>query len=157
VLLAFWLPAVAGNIAYPYLSKLAYARSDATLAMLGLGGRALFGPMLSLVYLSVAAKFLTHPKALRWIRFLAGEGRSTLSLYIGESVVMGMLFNSYGFAWYDKIGPAMGIGVCVFVYCLLLVLMKIWLRIFRMGPLEWILRCFTEWKWIECQEASPKH
>jgi uncharacterized protein len=148
VLVAFWSPAIVGNLAYPWLGSLADVGPDTTLGILALGGRALFAPMLSLVYLSVAAKFLTHPAAGRWTRFLAGEGRSTLSLYIGESIVMGFLFNSYGLAWYGKIGPAFGIGVCIVVYCFLLVIMNTWLRYFRMGPFEWMLRCITEWKWI---------
>ena len=154
LLVAFWLPAIAGNLAYPWLGMLADERADATLRMLGLGGRALFTPMLSLVYLSVAATFLTHPTGFRWAKYLAGEGRSTLTLYIGESVVMGLLFNSYGFAWYGKIGPAIGILICIGVYVLLLLAMKAWLRFFRLGPLEWLLRCITEWKWIAFRRAA---
>ena len=148
LLIAFWMPAVVGNLVYPWLSNLESEYQLSFLRPLSLGARGLFAPMLTLVYLSFAARFFTHAVGFRVARIFAGEGRSTLSLYIGESVIMGMLFNSYGLAWYGQVGPAKGIAICLLVYFFLLITMKLWLRFFRMGPLEWVLRCTTEWKWI---------
>lgn len=148
LLISFWLPALIGNLAYPCLSNLESEHPMAFLRILALGARGLFSPMLTLVYLSFAALFFRLSIGVRLAQILGGEGRSTLSLYIGESIVMGFLFNSYGLAWYGEVGPAQGIIICLITYFTLMFAMKLWLTFFRMGPLEWVLRSFTEWKWI---------
>lgn len=153
ILIAFWLPAVAGNLVYPWLSNLQNEHQFAFLRFLSLGARGLFAPMLTLVYLSLASRFFVQSLGVRVASLLGGEGRSTLSLYIGESVIMGLLFNSFGLAWYGQIGPTQGIAICLLVYLLLLITMKLWLRFFRFGPLEWVLRCLTDWKWIPIRQA----
>jgi uncharacterized protein len=148
LMVAFWFPALIGNLTYPWLSSLEREYPVASLKYLSLGARGLFAPMLTLVYLSFAALFFKLAVGSRVAQIFGGEGRSTLSLYIGESLVMGFLFNSYGLAWYGQVGPATGIIICLVTYFLLMIAMKLWLNHFRMGPLEWMLRCITEWKWI---------
>jgi uncharacterized protein len=153
LLISFWLPALLGNLAYPWLSNLESENPLAFLRFLALGARGLFSPMLTLVYLSFAALLFRHSIGVRLAQILGGEGRSTLSLYIGESIVMGLLFNSYGLAWYGEVGPAQGIIICLITYLTLMFAMKLWLTFFRMGPLEWVLRCFTEWRWISIRPS----
>jgi uncharacterized protein len=151
---ALLIPALIGNVAYAWLNLQLASRPDSLASLVSIGARGLFAPMLSVVYLSIAARMLTAQRSTTVVRWMSGEGRSTLSLYIGESVVMGLIFNGYGMGMYGQVGPAAGIAVCLAVYALLLMLMQQWMRHFRLGPLEWVLRSVTEWKLLPNRTAA---
>jgi uncharacterized protein len=152
---ALLIPALIGNISYAWLNSQLSTRVDAVASLLSIGARGLFAPMLSLVYLCIAAGALTAQRSATVVRWMSGEGRSSLSLYIGESILMGLIFNGYGLGMYGRIGPAAGIAICVAVYALLLLLMRQWMRHFRLGPLEWVLRSVTEWRLVPIRAAVP--
>lgn len=74
-------------------------------------------------------------------------GRTALTNYLGQSVVMSLLATSYGFGWFGDISRAALLGLAIVCFALQLVVSTWWLSHFRMGPLEWIWRCFTYWSW----------
>jgi uncharacterized protein len=133
------VPAVFGNFAYAWLS-VGVHHSSPTVALLSVAGRGLFAPLLALSYLAMAIPFFSSNLG-KWIgRRIAGDGRCSMSLYLGESLVMGWLFNSYGLGLYGRIGPWIGALLCLGVYLALLAMGKAWLQFFRLGPSEWLLR-----------------
>jgi len=109
---------------------------------------ALFMPLLTLGYLAAAALILTSRAADRIVAVLGPAGRMSLSVYVGESVIMSLLFHGYGLGLAKSIGSSAGVLVCVAVYAALLGFSHLWLGAFRMGPLDWLLRSITEWRWL---------
>jgi uncharacterized protein len=105
---------------------------------------ALFTPTLALGYLAAATLILTSPTGGRFLSVLGAAGRMSLSVYIGESVIMSLLFHGYGLGLSNSIGSAGGVLLCIAVYAALLGFSHLWLRVFRIGPLEWVLRSITE-------------
>jgi uncharacterized protein len=79
-------------------------------------------------------------------RSLAPGGSSSLSAYIGESVIASFLFCGYGFGLIGEIGPLAILPVAVSIYLTLEVAAQLWLRRHRQGPLEWLLRSVTYWR-----------
>ena len=79
---------------------------------------------------------------------LGPAGRMSLSVYVGQSVLMSLLFHGYGLGLAKSIGSSGGVLVCVAVYAVLLGFSHLWLGAFRIGPLEWLLRSITEWRWL---------
>jgi uncharacterized protein len=149
-----WLtiPALAANAAYAALSVFPHLIPHSeTLSMLG---RGLFTPLLTAVYMSVAVLLLTGNASQGLARLLGGEGRISLSVYVGESVLAGLVVYSYGLGLYGQIGPAFGIFICVLIYVLLVVLGNAWLSAFKLGPLEWILRSITEARFMPMMRES---
>jgi uncharacterized protein len=57
---------------------------------------------------------------------------------------MGFIALSYGLALYGKLSPPTLMLLCVVVYLALSLLGKLWLRSFKLGPLEWLLRSITD-------------
>ena len=114
---------------------------------------ALFAPILALGYVAVAVLILTTPAGNRVISVLGPAGRMSLSVYIGQSVVMSLLFHGYGLGLSKAIGPAGGVLVCIAVYAALVGMSHLWLAAFRIGPLEWILRSITEGRWVALRPA----
>lgn len=141
ILRYLWLPALVGNGLYALTS---FSQDTSTsAAMIALAMRGAFVPLLTLIYLSAAALLLDQPKVARFASLLGGEGKLSLSIYICESVLMGFIALSYGFGLYGKVSPSVAYLLCIGVYVLLLALANLWIRIFRIGPLEWILRSIT--------------
>ena len=89
-----WLPALVGNGLYALTSFSGDTSTSG--AMLALAMRGAFVPMLTLTYLSIAALVLDRPRVAFVAALLGGEGRLSLSIYIGESLLMGFIALSYG-------------------------------------------------------------
>jgi uncharacterized protein len=116
---------------------------------------ALFAPILSLGYLAAAVLLLAAPAGSRLIAALAPAGRMSLSVYVGQSVIMSLLFHGYGLGLANSTGSAAGVLVCAAVYAALVGFSHLWLGVFRIGPLEWILRSITEWRLVALRPARP--
>jgi uncharacterized protein len=149
-----WLPALLGNGLYAWSS---FSQDTSTTgAMVGLAMRGAFVPLLTLVYLSAAALLFDRSGFARLATLLGGEGKLSLSIYIGESVIMGMLALSYGLGLYGAISPSLAYLLCIGVYILLLTLANLWLGVFRIGPLEWILRSITNGQFEQLTYSSRR-
>ncbi len=144
-----WLPGITLNALYAFANNTVVFN-----AVVALGMRGAFVPLLTLTYISAALFILDHPRAARAARFLGGEGRMSLSIYLGESVVMGFLALSYGFGLYGQISPVMALLVCIFVYTTLMIAANLWLRFFRVGPMEWLLRSITEGRLVTLSRSA---
>jgi uncharacterized protein len=84
--------------------------------------------------------------AIGWIAGgLTAIGRLALTNYVGQSVITAILF--YGLGYFDRFGFAQLMGICVLIWIAQGIFSLIWLRIFEMGPLEWLLRNLTYGAW----------
>jgi uncharacterized protein len=140
-----WLtgPALALNALYAVASNTLIFNSAMALAM-----RGAFVPLLTLVYLSAALLLLTNDRWRNALSIFGGDGRISLSVYIGESIIMGLIALSYGLGYYGYLNPPKLLLLCVFVYAGLSLLGSLWLRAFKLGPLEWVLRSITDARFV---------
>ena len=87
---------------------------------------------------------LVHSNTLSWLtRGVSAVGRASLSNYILQSVVANLLFTFIGLAWFGERTRWELVGIVCVTYTAQIVISVIWLRFFRMGPLEWIWRSLT--------------
>jgi uncharacterized protein len=70
-------------------------------------------------------------------------GRMSLSNYLFQSVLCTLLFYNYGLGLYGSVRPFYGLLLTIVIYCLQMILSKLWLKRYRMGPMEWIWRTLT--------------
>ena len=115
---------------------------------------ALFAPILSLGYLAAAVLILTAPAGGRLMPVLGTAGRMSLSIYVGQSVIMSLLYHGYGLGLAGWLSSAGSVLVCLAVYAALVGFSWLWLSAFRVGPLEWVLRSITEWRWVALRSRS---
>lgn len=76
---------------------------------------------------------------------LARFGQMALSNYLIQSIILvpyALLFNKF-----NNMPPFSGFILFVVVLILQLFFSIAWLKRFRFGPFEWLLRSFTYWKW----------
>lgn len=113
------------------------------------GGSALAGLLMCLGYLAWGVRW-SH--ALRW---LAPAGRMALSNYLGQSLVCTLLFYGYGLGWFEQMGRAWQLLFAVALFTAQVALSRAWLRHFRFGPMEWLWRAITYWRWPPlCRDAA---
>ncbi len=94
-----------------------------------------------------AAGFLWLAKNTAWssavLDALAPVGRTAISAYLGQTVAFTLFFYGYGLAMYGAIGPAAGMGLALVVWTVEVLLARLWLARFALGPVEWLWRSLT--------------
>lgn len=103
------------------------------------------------------AVFLWVGRGLRspWSRRCAAVGRTALTNYIGQSVVMSLLATSYGLGLFGGLARLQLLGLAVGCFAVQMVVSAWWLARFRYGPLEWLWRCFTYWQRVPFARPGP--
>lgn len=112
------------------------------LDLLGLISIALGAPMLSGVYL-YALLWLSERIALPefWVR----AGRNSLSAYVLQGVLAGLLFGGYGAGWFDQVGQAGLLPISILIAIMAMAITSLFARAFGRAPLEAALRRITYW------------
>lgn len=123
-------------------------------------GRALFAmtlhmlaaPLMALAYMALVVFALQ--RGGRWLRGLAPAGRMALSNYLMQSLVGTLVFYGYGLGLWGQVARAWQVLGVVAVFALQLQLSRWWLARFRYGPVEWLWRAFTYWRWPPMRRAA---
>lgn len=97
------------------------------------------------LYISILIHFWVDRKTQKWLKPLGNFGQIALSNYLIQSIILvpyALLFNKFG-----NTPPFEGFIVFLIVLVLQLLFSRWWLKRFRLGPFEWLLRSFTYFKW----------
>lgn len=112
----------------------------------GFGITTLTAPLLMGSYVAIFALTAASRPGQRVIALLAPIGRMALSNYVLQSVLMGLVFFGYGLGQFGRLSPFEVLLVAIAIYALLMAISTLWLQRHRYGPLEWLLRAFTNWE-----------
>jgi uncharacterized protein len=129
--------------------------SDAAVAALALSAEALGAPALSFCYLCGVLWLAERQPWQRWLAPLRAPGRMSLTNYLGQALICGAIFNGWGLGLYGQIGPLGCLLLAPAIFGLQLWLSARWLRRFRMGPDEWLLRSWTYLRWQPLRVRRP--
>jgi uncharacterized protein len=99
-------------------------------------------PILSAGYIGALALLaMSRPRVLAP---LAPPGQASLTIYLGESVLLCVIFCGWGFGLFGTLGAAAVTGIAIACWAVLAVAMTLWLRRFSQGPLEWLVGKWTK-------------
>ncbi|MEU3167511.1 DUF418 domain-containing protein [Streptosporangium sp. NPDC006930] len=112
--------------------------------MVGQAVNLVTAPLLAAAYAATLLRLL--PAMPRLAGALAAPGRLALTNYLAQSLISSLIFTGYGLSLVDRLSPfhVVSIGVGIFAAQSLWSLW--WLRRHRYGPVEWVLRWFTNWR-----------
>jgi uncharacterized protein len=102
-----------------------------------------FGPLMSLMYLSLILNWVDSGRAAGLAKALANVGRMALTGYLLESILMCAIMVHWGFArfgwttWLER-----GIYLLI-IFGIIVVFCNVWIRFFKFGPFEWLWRSLT--------------
>ncbi len=75
---------------------------------------------------------------------MAATGRMPLTNYLGQTLMATTLFYGWGFGYFGKVGPALGLLLAFAIFFVIQVPLSLWwLRRFEFGPLEYLWRTLT--------------
>jgi uncharacterized protein len=87
----------------------------------------------------------------RWLIGLRGlvasAGKMSLTGYVSQTLIFTTIFYGYGFGAAFAWGPAQVVALAVLIYAAQVLLCHWWCQRFQRGPLEWVWRCLTYWRW----------
>ncbi len=104
---------------------------------------------ISLVMAHVAAIILLYKAKYGQLLFrcLEAVGQMAFTNYIMHSVICTLFFFGYGLNYYGELEFYQIYFVVLAVWIVQLIVSPLWLRFFLFGPLEWVWRSLTYWKW----------
>lgn len=114
----------------------------AKLLPVALPGISLGGPCLALLFVWG----LTYAPETWAYRRLVAAGRMSLTLYLGQSLIGVIVMQ--GFGLFGGLSATACFGLAVGMALSLNLSASLWLRGFRYGPAEWLLRCWTYRAWL---------
>lgn len=106
------------------------------------------GPLLALGYIHLfASLYAFSSKQSVIIRAFEAVGRMSLTNYLTQSVVCVLIFYGFGLGMFGKLGVLQGALLAILIYSVLATGSLLWLKRFRSGPIERLLRIGTYWSW----------
>jgi uncharacterized protein len=101
-------------------------------------------PFITFGYASLLIFSVRTMRFRRVVKFLAPLGRMAFTNYIGQSVLMTIIFyGGRGFALFDHVDRPKLALIVIGVWAVELLWSHLWLRRFDAGPLEWVWRVLT--------------
>ncbi len=92
-----------------------------------------------LVLNGIYQKYLRNVK----IKMFSKIGRTALSNYIFQSIILGLLFYGYGFGLHNSFSRFELLGFVVVIWVIQIICTYLWLRYHKQGPLEFLWRKLT--------------
>jgi uncharacterized protein len=92
-----------------------------------------------LLFNGIYQKFLKNIK----IKVFSKIGRTALSNYIFQSIILGLIFYGYGFELFNQYTRFELLGFVISIWTLQILLTLLWLKYHTQGPLEFIWRKLT--------------
>lgn len=77
------------------------------------------------------------------LKVLSKIGRTALSNYIFQNIILGILFYGYGFALFNSYTRFELLGFVVVIWIVQIIVTFVWLRYYEQGPLEFLWRKVT--------------
>lgn len=114
----------------------------------------LFGltaPLLSFIYIFFIQRTQSFLPNLLIFRLLSKVGRMSLTIYLLESISMGILFQAWGFSLFDRFDLFTIMSLSLPMFFAFVMFAEVWFQYFEIGPFEGILRAisyveFPTWK-----------
>ena len=97
------------------------------------------------LYITLLVAFSSNNNFKKLFQPLAAFGQMALSNYLIQSLILvpyALLFNKFNNMPHFK-----GFILFLIVFAFQLLFSMWWLKRYRFGPFEWLLRSFTYWKW----------
>ena len=91
----------------------------------------------------LVVRLLKNPRILAP---LAATGRMAFTNYILQTIICTTLFYGHGFGLFGSVERTGQIGIVLGIWIFEIALSQLWLKNFRFGPLEWLWRSLTYWK-----------
>lgn len=109
--------------------------------------------LLAAGYVGVIVLAMLQPYWRSRLMWLAPVGRMALTNYLMHSVVLGTIFYGYGFGFFGHVSRTQQVVLVIAIAAAQVMFSRYWLGRFRYGPMEWLWRNITYWRWQPLRTA----
>ncbi|WP_143812987.1 DUF418 domain-containing protein [Paenibacillus sp. XY044] len=109
-------------------------------------GANLAGLVMGTLYVSTFLLLYRNRRIQQWLRPLAAFGRNALTNYLGQTAIIVMIL--FLFDLKQEVSVTDTTLIALGIYAIQIPLSSLWLKRYKMGPLEWIWRMLTYGKRI---------
>ncbi|MFN5621735.1 MAG: DUF418 domain-containing protein [Flavobacteriales bacterium] len=102
---------------------------------------------LTLGYLGLLNLLFQLPLTAWLTRLFSPVGRLAFTNYLMQSIIGGLLFSGFAFGLFNQLERYELYYVVGAIWVFQLVFSHVWIRIFTIGPFEWLWRSATHWEW----------
>ncbi|MDF3012190.1 MAG: hypothetical protein K0Q78_394 [Cellvibrio sp.] len=102
---------------------------------------------LTLTYITGISLLMLKPKWENWLTPLAAVGKMALTSYLMQTIIGVFIFFNIGLGLFTKTSPGMNALLCCVIFGLQILFCRWWLQYFHYGPVEWLWRSATDFKW----------
>ena len=152
-LLLFLLSLVAMIMVFANLGP--EAEFNSWLAMVGLTFFDLMNLGMTLLILIVFTLLYKRKKTERLLSKFAPYGRMALTNYVLQSVVGTFFFYGWGLNYLGELRNSYVFLIAIGLIAIQMWLSRLWLKKFKYGPLEWLWRSATFFKWFPLLKTRP--
>ncbi|MBB4824961.1 putative membrane protein YeiB [Sporosarcina luteola] len=107
------------------------------------------GPILSACYIGILLIVMQTKAGTYLLTPLTYYGRMALTNYVGQTAFILLIGPFFPHLTYMDT-----LFVCLSIFAVQIVFSMIWLRHFKMGPLEWVWRIITYWRLLPLRKAA---
>jgi uncharacterized protein len=111
---------------------------------------------LAAFYVASVVLAMNYAKVAQLLTPFASIGRSTLTNYLCQSLIVTTLVYGYGFGLYGKLTPIDWFALTAAIYILQLSISLVWFRHFAYGPVEWLSRSMIYGKSIPLRLSQER-
>ncbi|MDC0762860.1 DUF418 domain-containing protein [Brevibacillus sp. AG] len=101
------------------------------------------GTILAIGYIFTFVWFFSRSTKSTWLPRFQAVGKLSLTNYLLQTVICTTIFYGYGLGWFGRIGVLAGCGLAIVIYVGQLFISPLYLKRFRYGPVERLLRMWT--------------
>jgi uncharacterized protein len=83
----------------------------------------------------------------KFFMLLRPVGQMAFSNYLMQSVICGIIFYGIGFGYFGRLQRYELYLIVGIIWIVQIIYSNIWMRYFCFGPMEWVWRSLTYWKW----------
>lgn len=106
-----------------------------------------FNVSLTLIYITGISLLMLKPKWAERLTPLAAVGKMALTSYLMQTLIGVFIFFHIGLGLFTKTSPGMNALLCFAIFGLQIFFCRWWLQHFHYGPVEWLWRSATDFKW----------
>ncbi|BAH42432.1 conserved hypothetical membrane protein [Brevibacillus brevis NBRC 100599] len=112
--------------------------------------------ILAIGYIFAFVWFFSRGAESTWLPRFEAVGKLSLTNYLLQTVICTTIFYGYGLGWFGKIGILAGCGLAIVIYVAQLFLSPLYLKRFRYGPVERLLRMWTNFSFSGKTKQRPE-
>ncbi|KYG30556.1 DUF418 domain-containing protein [Alkalihalobacillus trypoxylicola] len=118
---------------------------------------ALGANLLAMGYILFIAFIYQKMKYFPLFKGAANVGKLSLTNYLMQSVICTFIFYGYGLGLYGQLGVVYGIILGILVFSVQIVLSHYYLKKWKYGPFEYVLRCVTNWSLMRKNQTDQTY